>query len=161
MAVALCGCRSHPRPAHPTRWAKAWIAAVNSHQLVDFDGLLKPTGTYEDSLTNGPRSGPALAYFFILWWHAFPRSHLELQRVTADGDVVVADWTATGLGADTANKPLEGVFVIQPDGDAIASVRGYYDASAFGVKPSPSQGRVPDQPARPPGSATLPAVPRR
>jgi len=130
--IPACGCRSQPRPTYPTRWAKAWIAAVNSHRLEDFDGLLTPTGTYEDPLTHGPQSGPHLATFLVLWWGAFPSSHYELRRVTGDGDVVVADWTATGLGPETANKGLEGVFVIRLDGDAIASVRGYYDASAFG-----------------------------
>lgn len=158
LAVAVCACRSQAPPPQPARWAHAWIAAMNSHRLEDFDGLLKPTGTYEDPLTRGPRSGPALAYFLVVWWRAFPASHFTLQRATGDGNVAVAEWTATGLGPETGTKPLAGVFVIQRQGDAIASVRGYYDASALGAL-IPGDGRRADT-ASATGQATPPVVPR-
>ena len=156
MTVGFCGCRSGLRPIDRTRWAKAWLAALNSHRLEDFDGLLMPGGTYEDPLTNGQRSGPGLAFVFVFAWKAFPQSRYELQRVSGEGDVVVVNWTATGLGAVTAEKPLEGVFVIHVHGNAIASVQGSFDASRFGPQHRPDRTRLPG-----PDEATIPAAPRQ
>jgi hypothetical protein len=50
----------------------------------------------------------------------------ELRRVTAVWDHLVLEWEATGLSKATDQTHLNGVFVIQLQGNAIGSVRGYF-----------------------------------
>jgi hypothetical protein len=126
-ALALCACRSRPEPAHPQRWARAWLESLNSQRMEQVGPLFAPRGIYQDPLSSGPRWGAAIAYFWLSLWHSYPNLRFEAVRVTADGDLLIIEWTATGFGAATAAQPLAGVFLIQLRDSAIASVRGYYD----------------------------------
>ena len=125
--LGTASCRSPTPPAHPMRWARAWINSVNSQRVEQLLPLLGTTGTFEDSLSGQPLAGELVAYYFTTWWQAFPRLHFTLQRVTGDAQVVAIEWEASGFG-DAKAPPIEGVFVLQLRDDAIGSVRGYYNA---------------------------------
>lgn len=100
---------------------------MNSHRSGYFASLLGPTGTYEDPVSGGPRSGIDLRLYVRLRWMRVPDLHYEIERVTGDEELVAVEWKATGLPGRPKEKPLRGAFVIHLQGDAIASVRGYYD----------------------------------
>jgi len=131
LLTAYAGCRAQPEPSHPVRWAKAWIYSLNSHNQEQVVPLLAPNATYEDPLSGGERSGPSLVYLLMHTFHRFPHAHYELGRVTADRDHLAVEWEATGLSKTTNQTRLNGVFVIRLRGNAIASVRGYFDASGL------------------------------
>ena len=128
--LLLGACRTAPEPSDQRRWAKAWVDAFNSHRLQNFDLLLLPSATFEDPVSNGPRSGVSLAYHLTLRWTKCPTEHYDIDRVFRDGDLVGIEWKATGLGDGTKEDPLRGVFLLTLQGDAIAGVRAYYDASS-------------------------------
>jgi limonene-1,2-epoxide hydrolase len=129
--VVLCAGCTKPQPAHPDRWARAWIDSLNSRRLQQVAALFTPDATYEDPLSGGERSGPTLAFLFAFAFYGFPNAHYELGRVTADKDRLAVEWKATGLSRVRNQPPVSGVFIIQLQGDAIASVRGYFDASGL------------------------------
>jgi SnoaL-like protein len=124
--VWVTSCRSAPPPAHPQRWAKAWINSLNSQRLVQVSPLLGDPGTYTDPGSGGPLSGEWLAYYFANQWRVYPQLHYELRQVTGDAETVAVEWQATGFGAQHA-APIDGIFILQLRNGMIASVRGYYD----------------------------------
>jgi SnoaL-like protein len=129
LPALLCAtsCSSAAPPAHPQRWAKAWINSLNSQHLVQVTPLLGDTGTFADPGTGGPLSGGVLEYYLGNQWRAFPQLHYELRQVTGDAESVAVEWTATGFGTPHAG-PIDGVFVMQLRNGVLTSVRGYYDA---------------------------------
>lgn len=131
LLAAYAGCRAQPEPSHPVRWAKAWIDSLNSHSLEQVVPLLAPDATYEDPLSGGEIPRPFLIYLLLATFHRFPDAHYELGRVTAERDRLAVEWEATGLSKTANQTHLKGVFVIRLQGNAIASVRGYFDASGL------------------------------
>jgi limonene-1,2-epoxide hydrolase len=131
LLTACAGCRAQPEPSHPMRWAKAWINALNSHRLDQVLPLLAPDATYQDPLSRSVLMGRFLNFLLVVNFKQFPHSHYELKRVIADGDYFAAEWEATGLSKTASQKHLNGVFIIRLQGNAIASVRGYFDASGL------------------------------
>jgi hypothetical protein len=129
--LVTAGCRTQPEIHYPVRWARAWIDSLNSRRLQEIVPLLAPGATYEDPMSGGARSGPSLGFLLFRNVRRYPHAHYELERVTADKDRLAVEWKATGLSKSTNRPPLSGVFVIQLQGDAIASVRGYFDASGL------------------------------
>jgi len=131
MAVLSAGgCHSAAPPAQVERWADAWIMALNSHQLAYFDPLFGPPGTYEDPVTKEPVSGARLGFYLSGQWRRFPKLRYEQGRVTGDRNTVVVEWLATGFTDDPQAKPVPGVFVLALQGEAITSVRAYFDSCA-------------------------------
>jgi SnoaL-like protein len=124
---AVMSCHSAAPPAHPQRWAKAWINALNSQRLAQVTTLLGPAAIYSDPISGGPLSGAALISYLANQWRVFPQVRYELGQVTGDAESVAVEWTATGFGALQA-APIDGVFVMQLRNGTVASVRGYYDA---------------------------------
>lgn len=131
MATLLCttACAPHaPAPAHPLRWARAWLDSLNSHRW-EQAGVLLGHGTYEDSLSGGPVDSVSAAFYWYRIWAISPDLRYQLRRVTGDGHTVAVEWSAEGLG--TSATAQTGMFLIVVDGDAITSVRGYYNTRAF------------------------------
>ena len=118
-------CRPQARPAHPMRWARAWIMALNSHDVAYFPPLFGPAGTYQDPFTSRPVLGWEIGFVFARRWRGFPNVHYEIERVTGDSGLVVVEWTASGFGPAMPDHTVRGIFVIAVRGDTIASVRGY------------------------------------
>jgi len=87
--------------------------------------LLEPGATYQDSTTGKPFSGPALATFLVTQWNDFPESRYDVRSVNGTREFVAVEWSATNLGAATAQGSIEGVFLLHLNGDRITSVRGY------------------------------------
>ena len=125
--LAAAGCRTQPEMHRPDRWARAWIDSLNSHDVRQVVPLLVRGATYEDPLSHGEQSGLSLAFLLATTFRWHPQAHYELGHITADKDRLVVEWKATGLRTSGDQTPLSGVFVIQFHGDAIASVRGYFD----------------------------------
>lgn len=111
------------------RWAAAWIEGLNNRRLEQIAALCVPAVTYEDPLTGGPRSGPTLGYYLSVMWEKYPNAQYRVERVSGGDDWVIVEWKATGLSNAAAGE-LAGVFILQLRSNAIASVRGYFDASA-------------------------------
>ncbi len=129
-ALCMAACASSPpRHPHPERWARAWIDSLNSHWWGQVGPLLGEDGVYEDPLSGGAlRSEPA-AFFWAGLWNRFPELRFQLEQVSGDGDVVAVEWTATGLAPTF--PATRGIFILAVQGDALSSVRAYYNAIPF------------------------------
>jgi hypothetical protein len=125
---SMLGCQTPTAPAHPQRWAKAWINALNSHRGEQTSPLLRARGTYEDPESGGALSGLWLGLYLTYRWHQYPEMHFKLRQVTGDARIVVAEWSATGFSRTAGS--IEGAFVLRVQDDHIDSVRGYYNALA-------------------------------
>lgn len=128
LVVLLGGCRAPVPPAHPQRWATAWIQAFNSHRGEQISPLLRGTGTYQDPSLEKPLSGPWLGFYLNQRWKQYPEMHYTLKQASGDAHTVIAQWRATGLAREPAGV-VAGVFVLRVEDDSIASVRSYYDAA--------------------------------
>ena len=126
--IALAGCRTAPPPAHPLRWARAWINAFNSRQLTYFDPLLTSQATYEDASSGGPRSGAALGLLLGSRWNYMPELRFELERATGDKNTVKVEFTATYMTVPPG-PPRRGEFIIELQDNLIVRARGYWFAS--------------------------------
>jgi len=126
--LAQPACQSAPPPAHPQRWAKAWINALNSHRGEQAFPLLRDTGTYEDPVIVKPISGVPLRILLTARWRQYPKMHYVLGHVSGDAQTVVAEWTAAGLSREPSDT-LAGVFVLRVRDDTLTSVRAYYNAA--------------------------------
>ena len=112
----------------------ALIRSLNSHRREQFTPVFGAHATYEDPLTNGPRSGPTLVYYWAIVLQAFPSLRYEITRVHDTDQIMVVEWVLHGVGAGTSPPPINGVFVIEFNGDAIGAVRAYFDARPFGIR---------------------------
>lgn len=130
LLVMATGCAPPHAPEEAERWAKAWVESLNSHQLQQVTPLLDAAATYQDPTTGKPLSGAQLTFFLAGLWNHAPESRYELRSAYGNREVLAVEWSATGLGAATARRPLEGVFLIHFNGDRIRSVRAYYDTPA-------------------------------
>lgn len=132
IATLLCtsACASRlPEPAHPLRWARAWLDSLNSHRWEQVGPLLGEHGTYEDPLSGGPLDPVPAAFYWYRIWTTFPDLRYQLIRVTGDSHTVAVEWSADGLGTPATTET--GMFLLTVDGDSITSVRGYYRTLAF------------------------------
>ncbi len=138
IATLLCSSACAPRkpePAHPLRWARAWIDSLNSRRWEQVGHLLG-RGTYEDSWSRGPLDPVSASFYWFRIWEISPNPHFQLDRVTGDGHTIAVEWSADGLG--TSASVQSGMFLLTVDGGSISSVRGYYRTLAFVGAPGDS-----------------------
>ncbi len=124
------GCQARPDASPAQHRAAAWIEGLNSRRLDRLAALCVPDVSYEDPLSGGPRSGPALGYYLSVLWQRYPSAQYRVDRATGGDDWVIVEWKASGLSAPAAGE-LAGVFILKLRDNAIASVRGYFDAGAI------------------------------
>ena len=119
--------------------AEAYIAAWNNHDAGAILAVLGPTGTYEDPITGGPISGPALQGYVEALFAAFPDLSFDVVSMADTGpDTMVFEWVMRGTNHGSLNGlpptgktiAVEGSDFIRIDGQHIARVKGYFDSGA-------------------------------
>src|SRR5438105_4350619 len=83
--LAACAQPAHP---HPERWARAWIASVNSHRLGEIHAVLAADATYADPLSKGLLRGDGIFYYFSWFWSANPDAVFTVVAVSGDARAV-------------------------------------------------------------------------
>lgn len=118
--------------------AKRYFDAWNERSPDGIVAALEVGGTYQDPLTGGPVSGPALAGYAAGLFQAFPDLSFEIVGASETGpDSVAAQWVMRGTdagglqGAPPTHKSvtLPGADFITTAGDKVASVKGYFDSA--------------------------------
>jgi steroid delta-isomerase-like uncharacterized protein len=116
------------------RYFDAW----NRRSPEDIVAAIETGGTYEDPLTRGPLSGPAIAHYAAGLFEAFPDLSFETISATETGpNTVAAEWLMRGTntgsmqGAPPTGKPvaLAGADFIVTAGEKVRSVKGYFDTA--------------------------------
>lgn len=123
-------------PAAVGEYFRAW----NAHDTEAVLAALEPDGSYEDPATGGPLRGDALRRYLDGLFAAFPDLSFEAREAHGNGRRWTVEWLMRGtnaaplqpgLPATGATVVLPGVDVVSLDGDAITSVRGFFDRKAF------------------------------
>jgi steroid delta-isomerase-like uncharacterized protein len=117
--------------------AQEYFDAWNRRSPEGIVATIQPGGSYEDPMTGGPLSGPAIAQYAAGLFEAFPDLAFELINPAATGpNSVAAQWVMRGTntgplqGAPPTGKfvTLAGADFIGTDGNKVASVKGYFDS---------------------------------
>ena len=96
-------------------------------------------GTYLDPVTPGPLTAAATGAYAQGLWAAFPDLSFDIVSMTESATgLVCAQWlmkgtntgSMNGLPPTGATVAVPGADFIQVDGDAVRSVRGYFDSGA-------------------------------
>jgi len=67
---------------------------------------------------------------------AYPGLEVAVGRVRGDDDVAAMEWHAQFTGPSGEVVPLDGVNIMRREGDKIAALTAYYDASVFAEEPT-------------------------
>jgi steroid delta-isomerase-like uncharacterized protein len=119
-----------------TRYFDAW----NQHDADAIVATFAPEGSYSDPTTGGPLHGAAIGENAARLWSSLPDLAFEVTSIAdTDDGAVVAEWIMRGtnhgsmLGLPPTGKSVElpGIDVVRFDGDAIASVTGYFDGGVL------------------------------
>lgn len=105
----------------------------NTHDADAAAAYFAPDAELRDVGAARPAIGPAqIAALYARHFAAFPDSHVRVDRIVAEGDTVVAEWTASGthhgrlMGIPATGKPIsfKGVSIIRYRGGlAVADTR--------------------------------------
>lgn len=117
--------------------ARRFFDAWNHHDDAALAACFTADGTYHDPATGGPLAGEGLRQYARGLWSAFPDLRFDLHHVgETEPGTVVAQWSMRGtnegsfqgLPPTRREVELHGVDVVRVDGDAIATVQGYFDS---------------------------------
>ena len=107
-----------------TRWNLAW----NSRDTAQLAAFFTPDGTYYEpdleAAVNGASGIGAIAESF---WKCWPEATFEEVSVTISCPRVVLEWRSSATHSSGKVLNLEGVDILEWDGDKISAARVYYD----------------------------------
>lgn len=116
--------------------ANAYFDAWNARDAGAILASLAEGGTYQDPITDGPVSGPALRGYVETLLEAFPDLNFEIESVAeTGGGRVAAEWIMRGTnqgpfrGLPPTGKSIEttGADFIETADGKVKSVTGYFD----------------------------------
>lgn len=126
--------------ANTSGTAQAYFDAWNRHDPAAIVATFGEHGTYSDPVAGAGLRGQAIAAYADGLFTAFPDLGFRIGSVDRTGErSLVAEWTMhgtntgplSGAPATGATVALPGIDVIELRGDALASVRGYFDRQTF------------------------------
>jgi ketosteroid isomerase-like protein len=107
----------------------AWNDAWNSREadkLADF--FAEGSTYYEPGLGSDPIDGAAgIREAAEKTWQEWPEATFEAVSITVEGTRTVIEWRSNATHRSGAAVRLEGVDVLEWDGDKLESARVYYD----------------------------------
>src|SRR5215467_5022669 len=124
----------------PLEVAQRYFDAWNKHDAAAIVAAFAERGTYEDPVTPGPLTGPAIAAYAQGIWDAFPDLSFEIVSATEGGSgPLSAEWLMkgtnrgpfNGLPPTNASVALPGADFIRVSDGKIDSVKGYFDSGAL------------------------------
>ncbi|MGH8501559.1 MAG: ester cyclase [Gammaproteobacteria bacterium] len=119
--------------------AQDYFDAWNRRDAAGIVACFTGSGAYCDPTAGDNLRGGQIAAYATGLWTAFPDLRFEVGRIAATGDgVLAAEWRmlGTNTGAFNGLPPagrtvdLPGVDIMEPDGNKLASVTGYFDSRA-------------------------------
>lgn len=107
-----------------TRWNAAW----NSRDVSQLAGFFTAGGTYyEPDLEAAVDGASGIGAIAEKTWNDWPAATFEAVSVTISSPRVVLEWRSTAAHSSGKVLNLEGVDVLEWDGDKITAARVYYD----------------------------------
>jgi ketosteroid isomerase-like protein len=109
--------------------AAAWNAAWNGRDPDTLAAFFTEDATYYEP---GLESGPVLAHAGIKGaasktWQDWPGATFQTVSLTIEGSRVALEWRSSATHRSGAEVTLEGVDILEWDGDKVTSARVYYD----------------------------------
>lgn len=109
--------------------AAAWNAAWNGRDPEALAAFFTEDGTYYEP---GLESGPVLAADGVKQaatktWESWPGATFQTVSLTIEGSRVALEWRSSATHKSGAELTLEGVDILDWDGDKVTSARVYYD----------------------------------
>jgi steroid delta-isomerase-like uncharacterized protein len=127
-------------PLPPLQIAQRYFDAWNQHDANAVVATFAEGGTYADTATPAPLTGPAIGAYAQALWTAFPDLSFEIVSIAQnDSGLVSAEWLMKGTNTASFNGlpptgiafELLGADFIRVEADGIRSVQGYFDAAAL------------------------------
>ncbi|MBW2258210.1 MAG: nuclear transport factor 2 family protein [Deltaproteobacteria bacterium] len=116
------------RPEELQQLSIAWNDAWNSRDLDLLADLMAGDGTYYEPELSEPTPGrPGLRAAAEKTWAEWPSATFQLVTLTIQGDRAIVEWRSTATHRSGVQLRLEGVDVLEWDGDKVKAARVYYD----------------------------------
>jgi len=124
--------------AEPIDIAKAWLEAMNAHDLEKMSSLYAEDVIGDEVADPPVRDRKGLEESYRELFHGFPDCKAELLNIFSGGDQVLAEirWTGTNTrefrGQPPTNKftDLRIAYIFKIEGDKIKKITEYYDSAS-------------------------------
>jgi steroid delta-isomerase-like uncharacterized protein len=119
------------RNAQLRQLSDAWNAAWNTKDADKLAAFFAPGATYYEPDLPGVTDGDkGIREAAQKTWSDWPEATFELVSMTVEEPRVVVEWRSTATHRSGKVLRLEGIDVLEWDGDKIKSARVYYDVHA-------------------------------
>jgi uncharacterized protein (TIGR02246 family) len=119
------------------RLAQAWNEAWNSRDPDQLARFFAPGSTfYEPNLPAPVGGAEGVAASATRTWSEWPGAVFETVSITVDGPRVAVEWRTSATHRSGLQHLLEGVDILEFDGDRIVACRTYYDTHTRTVRPA-------------------------
>jgi hypothetical protein len=114
------------------RLGLAWSDAWNSRDATQLARFFAPTSTFYEPSLEAPMSGPeGVAASAAKTWSEWPRAVFETVSITVEESRVVVEWRTRATHKSGLAHVLEGVDILEFDGDLVVAVRSYHDMRTY------------------------------
>jgi len=139
------------------RLGLAWNEAWNSRDVSRLTRFFAPRSTFYEPNVAGPMPGvEGVTASAEKTWADWPRAVFSPVTITVEDPRVIIEWRTSAAHRTGLQHLLEGVDILELDGDLITSCRVYYDTR---VQPPPV--KKPRPAAGKPARKTRPAAGKR
>ena len=117
------------------RLGLAWNEAWNSRDPSRLAAFFATDGTFHEPQLTAPTSGPdGIRASATRTWSEWPGAVFEAVSVTVEEPRVVVEWRTSATHRTGLQHVLEGVDILEFEGDLIVSCRSYYDTRTRKVR---------------------------
>jgi ketosteroid isomerase-like protein len=112
--------------------AKAWNDAWNGRDAGALAAFFADGATYyEPGLPSGPvAAADGIKVAAQKTWQDWPDASFEAVSILVDSNLIAVEWRSSATHKSGTDLTLEGVDVLELDGEKIASCRVYFDIHA-------------------------------
>lgn len=137
------------RTDHLRQLALSWNDAWNSRDVSRLTRFFAPRSTFYEPSFSGPMAGiDGVTASAEKTWADWPRAVFTAVTITVEDPRVVIEWRTSAAHRTGLQHLLEGVDILEFDGDLVSSCRVYYDTR---IEPPPARKPRPRKPLRKPG----------
>jgi ketosteroid isomerase-like protein len=110
------------------RLGLSWNEAWNSRDVSRLTRFFAPRSTYYEPSLSGPMPGAeGVTASAEKTWDDWPRAVFSAVTVTVEDPRVVVEWRTSAAHKSGLQHLLEGVDILEVDGDLVTACRVYYD----------------------------------
>jgi hypothetical protein len=119
------------------RLGLAWNEAWNSRDVSRLTRFFAPRSTFYEPSLSGPMPGTeGVSASAEKTWGDWPRAVFEPITITVEDPRVIVEWRTSAAHRTGLQHLLEGVDILEVDGDLVTACRVYYDTR---VEPPPQK----------------------